>query len=171
MMWLQIHATNLKIRWPKKEMEGSGAAQWVRVVTGERMGVNGILRVVWSPLSLYKSGLREWRGKAQSVTERVEETHKPKRTRKRGVRTIITTHTLVIPATNRNLAFLKTKKKINETRCLGDQEASQKSTGTEGKVPFLVWELLTQTWPHRHLPLSSSGFSLGRGGGKGFSGR
>ena len=92
------------------------------------------------------------------VTERVEETYQPKRTRKRGVRTIITTHTSYScnPATNKNFAFLKTKKKINETRCLGDREASQKSTGTEAK--FLSWcgnnwhrADLTDTFPFPHL--------------------
>ena len=69
-MWLQIHATNFKIKWQKKKERKKERKKWeilvqlseasVRIVTGERMWVTKSWGLSDPPLS-GKSGLREWR--------------------------------------------------------------------------------------------------------------
>lgn len=53
---------------------------------------------------------------------------------------------------NRNVAFLKTRRKRNKRRCWGWRESggqTEEQRDTRGKVPLLV---LTQGWPHGYLP-------------------
>ena len=115
MMWLQIHATNFKIRWQKKkkkkrrrrkEMGDSGAAQWglsQNCYWGKNVSQQN-LEACLIPLCLEKVVWGSEEEEHRCVTERVEETQEPERMRKKSQNK--QPHTLVVPATNRKLAFL-----------------------------------------------------------------
>lgn len=119
-------------------------SQRARIVTGERMGVKATLRVVYPPFVVDRCGLRKWRGEAGKHPERVDGRESPAwETNEEGSWSNHNHTKLVIPATERNLTFLKTKKEVNKARrWVGRWEEwgsqSEEQRDAPGKVPHLV---------------------------------